>query len=202
MTRIVFRVAWGLFVCVVLAVAGCSTGDGSELQGSQLTSTELPDADHEVHGLPDPELSATPSATSQTSLPRMSRQQYLDFTAVNDTVGGQLEDELSVVIVLLLDSPRDANLKSRFTSAYTRWNEITRKTIDLVPPVEFKESHILALLSLEARQKAYEMVQGNIGAGRPAVRNYDEWEEFMALLESSNDYMSLSLIEFVSASEQ
>ena len=65
----------------------------------------------------------------------MSRQQYVDFTAVNDTVGGQLEDELSVVIVLLLDSPHDANLKSRFTSTYARWNEITRETIDPTFPI-------------------------------------------------------------------
>ena len=316
MTGITFRVAWGIFVCVALAQAGCSAGGGSELQDSQLASTELPDtrvrqwqdslsqgvvwvddelADgvqnlptvlpygtdiitngpsdpssvlgcryifivgeppyQDVHGInkevrskttvrvpdridgkhvwkfrtvgchpwsivrsssanssdtstakymasPTPIPTAPPSATSQTSLPRMSRQQYMDFTAVKDTVGGQLEDELSVVIVLLLDSPHDANLKSRFTSTYARWNEITRKTIDLVPPVKFLKSHNLALRSLGARQEAYEMVQGNLGAGRPAVRDFDEWEEFMALLESSNQYMSLSLIEFVTASEQ
>ena len=131
----------------------------------------------------------------------MSRQQYLDFSAGNDTVGGQLESELSLLVVLLLDSPHDANLKSRFASTYARWNEITRKTNGLVPPVEFLKSHNLAVRSLRDRQKAYEMVQENMDAGRPPVRN-DEWEEFMALLESSNHYMSLSLTELGKAVEQ
>ena len=36
---------WGIFVCVVLAVAGCSTGGGSELPDPPLTSTQLPEPD-------------------------------------------------------------------------------------------------------------------------------------------------------------
>ena len=172
----------------------------SIVRSSSANSSNTPTSKYMASPTPIP--TATPSATSQTSLSRMSRQQYLDFTAVNDTVGGQLEQELSLVIVLLLDSPSDANLRSQFSSIYAQWNKITGETMDLVPPLEFLKSHNLALRSLSARQKAYEMVQANISSGRRPVRNYEAWEEFMALVESSNHYMSLSVIEFDKALER
>ena len=102
----------------------------------------------------------------------MSRQQYLAF-GVNDIVGEALDHRLGLLFLLLVESSHDQNHKNEFRSTYGQWDDITRKAVALVPPLEFEKSHDFYLRSLEARQKAYEMILRDIDAGSLPLARYD-----------------------------
>ena len=139
---------------------------------------------------------------SNSSAPRMSWEQYLDFTKVNDIQGAKLDSILDALTVSLFESPHDRNLQSHFVSIYTQWNDITNETISIVPPTEFLKSHDLAIEALRARRRAYVLILENINAGRPPLASDEELKEYETLLVRANLYMMQSVDEFINAAQR